>query len=269
MNSMTAMPGAYFDVNDARLYYQTVGAGAPMVLLHGFGLDQRMWEDQAEALADRFLVIRYDQRGYGRSSLPTTQPYSHADDLHGLLTHLKASPAHVVGLSNGGRIALRFTLAYPQSVRSLTLVDAALDGHAWSADWQALWKVMDCTAKAGDVAGAKRLWLEHPLFGAAREQPGVAARLAQMVQDYSGWHWLHSDPGVAAGAPAVQRLSEIRVRTLVMVGERDLPDFHTVADTLSLGIAGAVRVLVPGVGHMINMEAPLEFNRQLIDFVGA
>ena len=178
-------------------------------------------------------------------------------------------PAHVVGLSNGGRIALRFTLAYPQAVRSLTLVDSALDGHAWSADWQALWKVMDSTAKAGDVAGAKRLWLEHPLFGAAREQPEVAARLAQMVQDYSGWHWLHADPGVAAGAPAVQRLGEIQVRTLVMVGERDLPDFHAVADTLSSGIAGAARVSVPGVGHMVNMEAPHPFNRQLMDFLTA
>ncbi len=263
------MPSTYHDVNAGRLYYQTAGAGAPVVLLHGFGLDQRMWEDQTQALAGRFLVVRYDLRGYGRSSLPTAEPYTHADDLYGLLSRLNALPAHLVGLSNGGRIALRFTLAYPQAVRSLTLADSALDGHAWSADWQAAWGVITSKANAGDVAGANRLWLEHPLFEPAREQAGVAARLAQMVQDYSGWHWTHPDPGLAAGAPAIARLNEIRARTLVVLGERDLPDFQAVADTLSSGIAGAVRMSLPGVGHMVNMEAPAEFNRHLLDFLAA
>ena len=241
----------------------------PVVLLHGFGLDQRMWEDQAVALAGRFRVLRYDLRGYGHSSLPGTQPYSHADDLYGLLTGLNASPAHLVGLSNGGRIAIQFTLAYPQAVRSLTLVDSALDGYKWSADWQARWGAIAGTAKAGDVATAKRLWLEHPLFAPAREQALVATRLAQMVQDYSGWHWTHSDPGVSAGAPAIGRLGEIRARTLVVAGERDLPDFHGVADTLAAGIAGAVRVSVPRAGHMANMERAAEFNRHLIEFLAA
>ncbi len=261
------MPRANFDVGSARLNYQADGVGAPVVLLHGFGLDQRMWEYQAVALAERFRVLRYDLRGYGRSSLPGAQAYSHADDLYGLLTGLNATPAHVVGLSNGGRIAIQFTLAYPQAVRSLTLVDSALDGYKWSADWQMRWGGIASTAKAGDIATARRLWLEHPLFAPAREQAGVAARLAQMVQDYSGWHWVHSDPGVSAGAPAIGRLGEIRARTLVLAGERDLPDFHGVADTLSDGIAGAVRVTLPRAGHMANMEAAPEFNHQLIKFL--
>ncbi len=263
------MPSDYLDVQAGRLYYQTAGEGAPLVLLHGFGLDLRMWQDQAQGLAERFRVICYDMRGYGRSSLPGAGPYSHADDLRALLLQLEAGPVHLVGLSNGGRIALRFALAYPKALRSLTLVDSALDGHAWSTNWQTLWKAMDSEAKAGEVDQAKRLWLEHPLFAAAREQPGVAARLAEMVQDYSGWHWLHDDPGTAPGAPAISRLREIGVRTLVMVGARDLPDFQSIADTLFSGIPGAARVSVPGAGHMLNMEAPLEFNRQLIEFVDA
>ena len=187
--------------------------------------------------------------------------------MYGLLTGLNAAPAHVVGLSNGGRIAIQFTLAHPQAVRSLTLVDSALDGYKWSADWQTRWGAIASAAKAGDLATARRLWLEHPLFARRANNPNVAARLAQMVQDYSGWHWLHSDPGVAAGAPAIGRLGEIRARTLVVTGERDLPDFHGVADTLLAGIAGAVRVSLPRAGHMANMEAAPEFNRQLIKFL--
>jgi 3-oxoadipate enol-lactonase len=261
------MLGAFYEINAGRLYCRTDGVGAPVVLLHGFGLDQRMWEEQSRALVDKYFVIRYDIRGFGRSSPPSAEAYSHADDLHELLSRLGAIPAHVVGLSNGGRLAIRFALAHPQDVRSLTLVDSALDGHAWSTDWLSLWRAIDDKAKSGDMAAARRLWLEHPLFAPALEQAGVAARLSQMVQDYSGWHWVHTDPGVAAGPPAIQRLKELHVPTLVVIGERDLPDFHQVADTLASGIVGAVRAQIPDVGHMANMEASQDFNRVLIDFL--
>jgi pimeloyl-ACP methyl ester carboxylesterase len=261
------MASAYYDVKEGRLYCTADGTGTPVVLLHGFGLDQRMWEDQVEALAGRFRVIRYDMRGYGRSSLPTSQPYAHADDLFLLLSQLNARPAHLVGLSAGGRMAIRFALAYPQAVRSLALVDSALDGYVWSADWQARWNTIDARAKAGDLAEARRLWLEHPLFAPARAQSNVAIRLTEMVQDYSCWHWIHADPGLAAGAPAINRLGEIQARTTVMVGERDLPDFQKIAETLACGIKGAVRLTVPGVGHMVNMEAPQKFNSQLTSFL--
>jgi 3-oxoadipate enol-lactonase len=261
------MPAAFHDVNSARLYCKTDGAGVPVVLLHGFALDQRMWDDQAAALAEHFRVVRYDLRGYGQSSLPTEEPYAHADDLFSLLTQLGARPAHVVGLSNGGRQALRFALTYPQALRSLTLVDSVLDGHALSAAWQALWNIIDQTAKAGDVAGAKRLWLDHPLFAPAREQPRVKSRLQEMVDDYSGWHWTHGDSGYAPATPAAQRLDEIRVPTLIVIGERDLPDIHAIGDTLVSGIRGSTRVVIPGVGHMVNMEAPARFNDLLLGFL--
>jgi 3-oxoadipate enol-lactonase len=263
------MSDAFYEINAGRLYCQTDGAGVPVVLLHGFGLDLRMWEEQSQALAEDYFVIRYDIRGYGRSTLPTGEPYSHADDLHELLSRLGAVPAHVVGLSNGGRLAIRFALAYPKDIRSLTLVDSALDGHAWSADWLSLWAAIDGKARSGNLAAARRLWLEHPLFAPAREHAQIAAHLSEMVQDYSGWHWVHTDPGVAPGPPAIRRLKELRAPTLIVVGEKDLPDFHQVADTLASGIAGADCVQIPGVGHMANMEAPGDFNRLLADFLAS
>jgi 3-oxoadipate enol-lactonase len=263
------MREAVHHIRAASIYCRTQGSGVPVVLLHGFGLDQRMWEDQVSALAERFAVIRYDQRGYGRSSLPVSGAYSHADDLHDLLGALSARPAHIVGLSNGGRIATRFALAHPKAVRSLTLVDAALDGHSWSADWQQRWGAIVTAAKADNVSRARRLWLEHPLFAPAREQPTVATRLAEMVNAYSGWHWQHPDPGIAPDPPAKQQLAQIHAPTLVMVGERDLPDFQTVADTLASGIPGATRRVVPGAGHMCNMESPAAFNDQLAAFLRA
>ena len=237
------------------------------MFLHGFGLDLRMWESQAAALADHFLVIRYDMRGYGRSSLPTADSYSHADDLAALLGHLGVESAHVVGLSAGGRNALRFALAFPQCVRSLTLADSALDGYTWSAEWQAQWNAIDSQAKSGDLPGAKRMWLEHPLFSPARQQATVAFNLSHMVYAYSGWHWINVDPGRAPDMPAINGLANVRARTLVIIGEKDLPDFQHIADTLVSGIPGAARVVIPGSGHMTNMEAPAAFNDALLGFL--
>ncbi len=261
------MREAVHHIRAASIFCRSQGSGVPVVLLHGFGLDQRMWDDQSAALAERFSVIRYDLRGFGRSSLPISGAYSHAEDLQDLLGALSARPAHVVGLSNGGRIAARFALTHPKSVRSLVLVDAALDGHAWSADWQDRWSAIVAAAKAGSVPRARRLWLEHPLFAPAREHASVASRLAEMVNGYSGWHWQNSDPGIAPDPPVARRLAEIRAPTLVITGARDLPDFQTIADALASGIPGAARVTLPGAGHLCNMEAPAVFNDHLMAFL--
>lgn len=261
------MSAAFLDVNSALLHCETTGRGTPVVLLHGFGLDYRMWDEQAARLSKRYLVIRYDQRGYGLSSVPGPESYAHTDDLMALLASLDATPAHVIGFSMGGRNALRFALAHPLAVRSLMLVDSVLDGYTWSPEWQALWQSIDSTAKSGDVAGAKRLWFEHPLLAPAREQPAVAARLKEMIDTYSGWHWLHADPGLAPDTPAILRLDAVAVPTMVVVGERDLPDFQGIADTLASGIRGATKVVMPGAGHMVNMEAPGRFNNLVLEFL--
>ena len=206
-------------------------------------------------------------RGYGRSSLPTADSYAHTDDLAALFGHLGVESAHIVGLSAGGRNALRFALAFPQRVRSLTLTDSALDGYTWSAEWQAQWNAIDSQAKSGDLLGAKRMWLEHPLFTPAREHATVALNLSHMVYAYSGWHWINVDPGLAPETPAINCLANVRARTLVITGDKNLPDFQRIADILMSGIPGASRVVIPGSGHMTNMEAPAAFNDALLKFL--
>jgi 3-oxoadipate enol-lactonase len=114
-----------------RLRYSIGSSGEPVVLIHGMGLDASMWAPQWAPLHQEFRTIRYDVRGFGGSTLPE-RPYSHSDDLLNLLDFLDARPAHVVGLSMGGSLALRFVLDYPKAVRSLALIDSSLDGFSWS-----------------------------------------------------------------------------------------------------------------------------------------
>ena len=103
----------FADVNGTRLYYEMVGSGHPLVLVHGFTLDTRMWDDQFEMFAGRNQVVRYDLRGFGKSALPTTEPYSHPDDLRALMTHLGIEHAFIIGLSLGGAVAVDFAVTYP------------------------------------------------------------------------------------------------------------------------------------------------------------
>jgi 3-oxoadipate enol-lactonase len=257
-----------FPVNDGDLFFECAGDGEPVVFLHGFGLDSRMWDPQFDALQSKYRVIRYDLRGFGRSSLPPQTAYAQEDDLNALLSSLGAAPAHVVGLSMGGNMALRFAAAYPQSVRSLVLADSALDGHTWSVDWQTRWSEMRDAARASQIAEAKRRWLEHPLFDPARANPITASLLARMVGDYSGWHWHNKDTARVPSPPLAERLGEIRVPSLVIMGALDLSDFQAIGILLAEKLPDMRRsiIFIPGSGHMVNLEAPREFNAALLTF---
>ncbi|MCW5854381.1 MAG: alpha/beta fold hydrolase, partial [Anaerolineae bacterium] len=217
------------------------------------------------AFTAQHRVIRYDARGFGRSSVPGGS-YTPVEDQAALLDHLGVDRAHILGLSRGGGIAIDFALAYPERSLSLIAVDAILHGHAWHTFGQDLSRVW-ALGKEAPLDVVKETWLSLPLLAPAMERPDLAVRLRVMVADYSGWHWLNRDQGRAVRPHAAERLAEIHAPTLILNGERDLPDFHAVADRLAQGIPGAQRVILPGVGHMSNMEDPAGFNRVVLDFL--
>ena len=115
------------------LHYSIAGKGTPIVLAHGFALDSRMWDDQVPELAARFSVVRYDLRGFGKSGM-RDEPYSHAEDLKALIDRLALGRVALMGLSLGGGAAINFTIAYPDAVRALIVVDPSLGGFPWSTE---------------------------------------------------------------------------------------------------------------------------------------
>ncbi|MRR30302.1 alpha/beta hydrolase, partial [bacterium] len=126
-NEMITTTKSFFDLGDGRLYYETAGAGTPLVLGHAAFLDSRMFDALLEPLAEHFKVIRYDMRGFGMSS-PVTGPVCRRNDLDRLLTHLGVTHAHLVGCSMSGEIALDLALEQPEHVKSLTLVGSTPSG---------------------------------------------------------------------------------------------------------------------------------------------
>jgi 3-oxoadipate enol-lactonase len=225
-----------------------------------------MWDAQFELFASQYQLVRYDMRGFGQSDLPGRLGHSPADDLKALLTHLGLGRAHILGLSRGGAVAMDFALTYPESTDTLILADAGLWNYQWESFGEIALQVRNA-ASVSDIDAARRCWLNGALFAPALEQPAVAGRLARMVEDYTGWHWLNDETLDLLDPPPLQQLGNINAPALIVVGERDLPDFHTIADTLHQGIPNSSKIVLPGVGHMSNMEDPVRFNETVLKFL--
>ena len=252
----------------ARLAYEVTGDGPAVVFVHGFGLDRRMWDPQADHLAARFRVVRYDCRGFGASGpLDPAVPYTHAGDLVALLDHLDIGQAVLAGLSFGGRVALQAALAAPDRVRGLALLDAVLDGVPWDPESARALDEVARRVQAGGVLAGREAWLAHPLFAAARERPDLAAALAAMVAGYPGQHWLGQDPHLPTRRP-LDLLEAVTGPTLVAVGERDVPGFREMSAVLARRLPGAAYHVIAGAGHMVNMEQPATVSDLLTSFVG-
>jgi pimeloyl-ACP methyl ester carboxylesterase len=256
----------FLNVNGTRLYVETAGSGDPVVLIPGFTLDTRMWDDQFVPLAERLRVIRYDLRGFGRSALPSGEAYSHVDDLQALLDRLEVPQATLVGLSKGGAVAIEFALTHPQRTRALVLIDTVLPGFAWSPELSARDGLVWQRAAEGGIPAAKESWLTHPLFVPAQSQPAVAARIKQIVDDYSGWHFVNSNPERGLDPPAARRLGELGMPVLAMAGELDVPDFRQITDLVCQQVPQARKRILSGVGHMSNMEAPEQVTAEILAF---
>jgi pimeloyl-ACP methyl ester carboxylesterase len=256
-------------VEGTRLCYEVKGAGPALVLIHGGQMDSRMWDDQFVVLAKQFTVIRYDVRGYGGSFQPD-RLYSDADDLAALLDYLKVQKAHLVGLSLGGRVSVDFAVAHPKRVSSLTLVGPGLAGYeppnAEETDLR-MWALLK-TARDDGPEKVTEAWLKDPYMAPAMEQARLAPRLRRLSRE-NAHCWLRNPILQRSPRPlAAKRLDQIKAPTLLVLGDRDLPQVKATIETLEKGVTGSKKVVIKGAGHMVNMERPDEFNKALLEFLG-
>jgi len=263
----------FADVNDTRLYYETLGRRHSLVLVHGFSCNTKVWDDQFEAFAKRFKVVRYDMRGFGKSALPTVgKEYSHTKDLKALLNQLGIDCAYIIGSSMGGRIALDFTIEYPEVTKALILVDSSVGGYqGWSKTSLKSEESFEKKVKEKGLKATMEDWLAKTPSSRrlAGEKPActLVSRLKQMYSDYSGWHIINADPCRQLDPPAIGRLQEIKVPTLIIVGETDSRDFHRIATILKKNIRDSKRMTIKGAGHLPSMSAPREFNEAVLSFL--
>lgn len=265
----------YVTVDSGRLFYEECGAerrGTPaVVLVHDGVMGAATWDAVWPALCARFHVVRYDRRGKGRSPAPTA-PFSQVADLDAVMTDRRVGRATVVGSSAGGALALDFALAHPARVVRLVLLGPVLSGMPYSEHFQARERANFAPLiERGDIDAAATKQAEDRYALA----PGrTAARRALLA-------YLRANPQNLRGAltdgrfqerpavPAAAHLGDVRVPTLILVGEADIPDVHAHAGAIEFGVWGARREVVRDAGHLPQLEQPGLVGDRIVAFVAA
>jgi pimeloyl-ACP methyl ester carboxylesterase len=260
--SISTVDSGYVAVDGGKLFYELAGEGRNIVLLHDGMVNREIWDEQFPLLAKTFRVVRYDRRGYGKSSDPETK-YSHIEDLNRLFIQLNIDKAIIFGMSSGGRLAMDFALTYPDKVAGLVLVGAVVSGFGYTSHMYSRGGHFDPRNYSDPVKVNEYFIMDDPyeIYSENRSaKEKVMKLMSALARD-------NSVPTQPAAKVAVGSLSDIKVPALILVGEYDIPDVHAHAGAINAGITGSKREIIPRSGHLIPIEQPALFNEAIMDFL--
>jgi pimeloyl-ACP methyl ester carboxylesterase len=258
----------FAEVNGARLWYEEVGRGPALVLLHGHLIDSGQWDDHLPAFAGDHRVVRYDARGFGRST-PAAGPFSFSEDLRSLLAILGIERAALAGCSGGGATIVDFALTWPEMVDALVLVGSSVSGYEFTGERPAAMVEREEALARRDLNRAVELGVRLTTDG-PRQPEQVDARARRRTREMMARQDERPDPALVArwaDPPAVSRLTEIQAPTLVLVGEHDLAGIHAIANLVVAEVPGARREVIPDAGHHPNLEHPARFDELVLSFL--
>jgi pimeloyl-ACP methyl ester carboxylesterase len=256
-----AQSQTFAEAEGGKVAYETCGSGPKaIVLLHDGILHSAAYDDVWPLLCQRFKVVRYDRRGYGATPAATA-PFASVDDLAAVMKAAGVEHATLVGSSAGGGIAVDFALAHPDAVDGLVLAGPWVSGFKPSAGFIARGLKLAILIKSGNLEGA----VKDPYIltkSADAERARVVALLKANPQNLSG----AGRNLERAGPEARPRLAEIRVPTLVLVGEADIKDVFEQAQAVAAAVPGATLETVPATGHFMYLERPKDFAERVERF---
>ena len=241
-------------------------------MIHAGFLDSRMWDDQFQLFAKSVRVIRYDVRGFGRSSKPSAE-YSDAEDLFALLKHLNIESTSILGISNGGRIAFDFVSVHPSMVNRLILVSPGIRGYKSSGpEEDREWKELDKKMDLQDLAISENriddaVNIDLRVWASAQGTPSKN-RILKIATTNSH---IHKNPPnklqKSPEPPAFTKLDQIRIPTILIVGDQDVKGMQTMTKRLHELIPGSELRVIRGADHIANMSRPEEFNAIVSSFL--
>lgn len=257
------------EVDGLQIAYERAGEGPPLVLLHGYvGDGWATWQRQLDALSDEFTVIAWDAPGAGRSSDPP-QGFAlrdYADCLAGFVSALGLGRPHVAGLSFGGGLALELYRRHPDLPRTLVLA-SAYAGWAGSLPSEVVEERLQQVMELADLPPDRFVSAVAPtLFSEA----ATAEMVGKFTESVSEFHpaGLRAMARAFAEADLREVLPEIGVPTLLVYGDKDVRAPLDVAEELHEAIPTSALVVLPGIGHLINIEAAERFNAEVRAFLG-
>lgn len=261
----TPIESGTLDVDGGGIYYETAGKGPALIMIHDGLIHSVTWDDQFTSFSWSYRVVRWDRRGYGKSESPK-KDFSHLDDLLALMDHLGIDQANLMGCSSGGLLAIDFTLEHPERVSSLVLVGPIVSGLSFSKHFRDRGSRGMPDSRA-PVAEQIHYWAWTDPWITAAENITSKEKMEQILtanpQNLTGSGRFARRPG----RPALPLLPDIKVPTLLVVGEWDIPDVHAHVGAIEAGISGAQRIVLLRSGHLVHFELPGEFNQRVNQFL--
>ncbi|SDN52268.1 Pimeloyl-ACP methyl ester carboxylesterase [Fictibacillus solisalsi] len=245
------------------LYYEASGSGKPIVLLHSGGADLRDWTFIAPLLAQKYKVITVDGRGAGLSPSPVS-PANYVEDVLTLLNHLELDQVVLVGHSMGGQIATEFTLEYPERVAELILIAPSLSGYQYSEEFNQ-W-MQKINSFFPDMEKMLELSLDAPSYRVvltSRQKDLLVEMFRHHLKKIGEWKTFES---VWPEPPAIERLEEIKARTLFILGEVELPDNQRIASFFNR-LPDVRFTHLPEADHMLTLTHPNVVSRTITEFL--
>ena len=254
------------DVDGGQLYYETCGTGSQaIVLIHDGVINSASFDDMWPILCRDFRVVRYDRRGYGKSPAAKA-PYSPQEDLAAVMRAAKFDHASLAGFSFGGGLAASYAVLHPEQADRLIISGAVINGFAMSKHFNDRNMHIALPMIIGNFNGVienarKDPWIMAPGHEAARDK--AVALIKASPQDLK-----HQANDKMKGWPSdTTRLPDLKVPTLILEGEWDIPDVHAVAGAAQVLIPGSTRIVVKDAGHLMQIEHPKEVADLIADFV--
>ncbi len=262
----------YADLKNLRLYYEEYRPAPgpstiktlPILFLHGFTLDRRIWAAQAAFFQNRRKVILLDARGHGRSDAPHTG-YSRAhrvEDLQRFIDHMRIERCHLVGLSMGGSTGIGYALKHRDRLASLALVSTGAAGYSVGRRISRI----DRIAREKGVEAARRKWKSIALGWYRQDKMEIRDLMEQIIDEHSGAVWRDPMRGRYPREYDLEKAHAIATPTMIFAGGADRM-FLSLARLLKERIPNSRMTVYDNIGHMINLEAPERFNRDLQQFL--
>lgn len=261
----------WLPVSGGHLFAEVFGEGPPLLMIHGWPLDHRIFGAQAAGLADALTLISYDRRGFGRSDAPPDLVLE-ADDIDALLDALEIESTHVLGMSQGGRIALRYAVTRPERVRSLVLQGAAVDGISAAEDDPERIPLQEYAelAQRGDLEEVRQRWLSHPMMRLDPAFTNESDLLRKIVGGYDGRDLLAFAPGsYSYPVDVLSSLARFDRPVLLITGADESNARKRHAAELVKRLPDCREIVLENGGHLCNLTAVAAYNAAVREFCEA
>lgn len=243
------------------------GRGEVVLLVHGWTLDSRSFAGQ-RPLADHFRLVAFDRRGCGRSTA-TPDLGAETSDIDAIIDMLSVDRVHLLGVSQGARVALRFAAERPARLHSLILQGPAVDGFVPPIEDTTgipLQEYAELVEK-GQIETLRERWLKHPLMSSESLCPEQSAALQDMVAGYQGQDLLAGAPAASAIPNLLETLGSLDLPTLIVTGERETAARRAHCEILLEVMRDARETVLPDCGHLSNFSRPEAYNEVVQDFL--